>query len=182
MNTVTSATLRKHVELRNRTKAFSLRIVRLCDSLPSRRSSNVIATQLLRSGMSVAANYRAAGRARSKAEFIAKLGIVVEEADESVFWLELLVDAEIVSAKRLEPLLTEANELLAIFSASRTTSRRVVRVTRSPDHPITRFATTLFPDPRSHIRRWCTACVGQAGYAGLSSGNCSSGLHPLLKQ
>lgn len=123
MSSAASAKLVQHLELRNRTKSFALRILKLCDSLPARRSSNVIANQLLRSGMSVAANYRAAGRARSKAEFTAKLGVVVEEADETVFWLEMLFDGSIVTPKRLEPLLREANELLAIFSASRTTAR-----------------------------------------------------------
>jgi four helix bundle protein len=80
--------------------------------------------QLLRSGTSVGANYRAAGRARSKPEFIAKIGIVVEEADETVFWLECLGDSGIVKAKRLQDLLKEANSLLAIFAASQRTDRR----------------------------------------------------------
>jgi four helix bundle protein len=79
---------------------------------------------LLRSGTSVAVNYRALGRARSKSEFIAKMGVVVEEADETVFWLELLVEADIVPETRLGDLLKEANELLAIFAASQTTAKR----------------------------------------------------------
>ena len=79
--------------------------------------------QLLRCGTSVAANYRAVCRARSKAEFVAKIGVVVEEADETVFWLEMLVEAGIVQAERMEPLLKEANELLAIFAASQRTAR-----------------------------------------------------------
>ncbi len=83
----------------------------------------MIGRQVLRAGTSVAANYRAAGRARSRAEFVAKMGTVVEEADETVFWLELLVDAGIVPRPRMENLLGEANDLLAIFSASYTTAR-----------------------------------------------------------
>ena len=79
--------------------------------------------QLLRCATSVAANYRAAGRARSRAEFISKMGTVVEEADESVFWLEMLVDTEVVRREKIEPLLREGNELLAIFAASQRTAR-----------------------------------------------------------
>ena len=115
--------LDRHHDLRQRTKTFALRIIRLCDALPHRRSANAIASQLVRSGTSVAANYRAAGRARSKAEFIAKLGLVIEEADEVVFWVELLCESEIVEPSRLEPLLKEAHELLAIFAASRQTAK-----------------------------------------------------------
>jgi four helix bundle protein len=86
--------------------------------------ARVIASQLLRSGTSVAANYRAVCRARSRAEFLAKIGIVLEEVDESAFWLELLCDAGLVPAEKLTSLLAEANELTAIFNASRTTARR----------------------------------------------------------
>ena len=83
----------------------------------------MIGRQVLRSGTSVAANYRAACRARSKAEFVAKLGIVVEEADETVFWLELLVDAQVIRHAQIANVVTEANELLAIFAASQRTVR-----------------------------------------------------------
>jgi four helix bundle protein len=83
----------------------------------------VIGKQLLRSATSVAANYRAVQRARSKAEFVSKLGIVVEESDESQFWLELLVKADILPESRLESLISEANELTAIFVASQRTAR-----------------------------------------------------------
>jgi len=78
----------------------------------------------MRSGTSVAANYRAAGRARSRAEFVAKLGIVVEEIDETVFWIELLSETEVLSQEKTRPILKEANELLAIFAASQRTARR----------------------------------------------------------
>jgi four helix bundle protein len=124
--------IEKHEQLRQRTKAFAVRIVHLADALPHKRSAMVIANQMLRSGTSAAANYRAAGRARSKAEFISKLSIVIEEADETVFWLELLRDAEIVAAGKLGPLLQEACELRAIFAASRKTARG----DRSPDPQI----------------------------------------------
>jgi four helix bundle protein len=115
--------IERHQELRDRTKAFALRVVRMSRSLPKMREANVIAHQVLRSGTSVAANYRAVGRARSKAEFISKLGVVVEEADETVFWLELLSETGFVDREKLVPLLKEANELLLIFSASRRTAR-----------------------------------------------------------
>jgi four helix bundle protein len=115
--------LEKHKQLRDRTKNFALRIIRMSDAMPKTRASNVISNQILRSATGMAANYRAVGRARSKAEFIAKIGVVLEEADETVFWLEMLADAGIVQAAKLRDLLTEANELVAIFSASRRTAR-----------------------------------------------------------
>jgi four helix bundle protein len=87
------------------------------------REANVIAQQVLRSATSMAANYRAVGRARSKAEFVAKLGIVVEESDETVFWLELLVDSGMVPETKLRELMNEANQLLSIFSSSRRTAK-----------------------------------------------------------
>ena len=110
-------------ELKERTKQFAIRVVRLFRSLPKTEEARVVGKQALRSGTSVAANYRAVCRARSKAEFIAKIGVVVEEADETVFWLELLVETGIVAQARMDGLLTEANELLAIFSASQRTSK-----------------------------------------------------------
>ena len=95
----------------------------LVDHLPKNRKGRILGDQLLRSATSVAANYRAACRARSTAEFIAKLGIVVEESDEAIFWLELLSETGIVPAERLAELLSEAHELTAIFTAARRTSR-----------------------------------------------------------
>ncbi len=106
-----------------RTKAFAVQIVKIFRSLPRTEEARVIGKQLLRSSTSVAANYRAVCRARSKAEFISKVGIVVEEADETVFWLELLTETEIMNAKDVQPLLEEANELLAIFAASQKTAK-----------------------------------------------------------
>ncbi len=83
--------------------------------------------QLLRSGTSVAANYRAVCRARSRAEFVSKMAVVVQEADETLFWLELLVEVEILSAKRMKALITEATELLAVFGASLRTAKRELK-------------------------------------------------------
>ena len=111
-------------QLRERTKQFAIRVVKLFRSLPKTEEARVIGKQVLRSGTSVAANYRAVCRARSKVEFVAKIGVVVEEADETVFWLELLVETGIVSSVRMGGLLTEANELLAIFAASQRTAKR----------------------------------------------------------
>jgi len=112
-----------HEQLRRRTKPFAIRIVRLFQSLPKTDEARIVGKQLLRAGTSVAANYRAVGRARSKAEFVAKMDVVVEEADETVFWLELLVDTGIMPDRQMEELLMEANELLAIFAASHGTAK-----------------------------------------------------------
>lgn len=111
-------------ELQERTKAFALRVIKLVDSLPKKRSSDILGTQLLRSSTSVAANYRAACRARSQAEFIAKMGIVEEESDESTCWLELLTDAGLISRTKIESLLQKSSELTAIAVASIKTARR----------------------------------------------------------
>jgi len=110
-------------ELRNRTKKFALAIIRLFRSLPKTEEARIIGRQLMRAATSVAANYRAAGRARSRAEFVAKMGVVVEEADESVFWLEMLRDATVVAEPVIAPLLEEGNQLVAIFAASQRTAR-----------------------------------------------------------
>jgi four helix bundle protein len=110
-------------QLLARTKAFALRIIQLFRSLPKAPEAQVIGRQLLRSGTAVAANYRAACRARSRAEFIAKIGVVTEEADESALWMELLVDAGLIKNEQIEPLLKEARELTAIFTASRNTAK-----------------------------------------------------------
>src|SRR5262249_3188012 len=109
--------------LKNRTKQFALRIIKLFRSLPKTDEARILGKQVLRSGTSVGANYRAVCRARSTAEFIAKIGIVVEEADETVYWLELLVEAEIVSERKMNSLMEEANQLLAIFAASQRTAK-----------------------------------------------------------
>jgi four helix bundle protein len=111
-------------QLRVRTKEFAIRIVRLFQSLPKTDEARIIGKQVVRSGTSVAANHRAVGRARSRAEFVSRMGVVVEEADETAFWLELLIETSIIPEVRLRDLLTEANELLAIFAASLWTARQ----------------------------------------------------------
>jgi len=115
---------RQSEDMRVRTKQFALRIIRLVNSLPKSMVAREIGKQLVRSGMSVGSNYRAACRGRSAAEFRAKLGIVEEEADESAFWMELLVEAKIVPMQRLADLLDEANQLVAMTIASIQTSRK----------------------------------------------------------
>ena len=112
-------------DLKERTKQFALRVVRLYRALPARGEARVIGKQLLRSGTSVGANYRAACRARSRAEFVAKLGIVLEEADESWFWLEILQEPGIIRSTMLTPLLREATELTSIFAASICTAKGI---------------------------------------------------------
>jgi four helix bundle protein len=114
----------KHDNLKERTRLFALRIIRLIESLPKGRTSEVIGRQLLRSGTSVAANYRAACRAKSTADFIAKMGTVEEEADESIFWMELLIESKLVAKELLLDLMKEADELLAIIVSSIKTARR----------------------------------------------------------
>lgn len=109
-------------ELKKRTQQFALRIFRLDEALPKSYAGRAIAMQLIRSGSSIGANYRAACRGRSKAEFRAKLGVVIEEADESVYWLELIIEGDLLEKQKVEPLLNEANELTAIMVASRKSS------------------------------------------------------------
>ena len=106
-------------DLKKRTKQFALRILKLVAALPNNVQGRAIANQLVRAGTAVAANYRAACRGRSKAEFIAKLGTVEEEADESAFWMELIIEGELLKAQQVEPLLTEAIELRKIMASSR---------------------------------------------------------------
>ena len=111
-------------ELLERTKQFALRIFKLVGALPQTIQGRAVAAQLFRSGTSVAANYRAACRARSKPEFVAKLGVVEEEADESAFWLELIMDTNLRSATKVKPLLSEASEIVAIMASSKKTAAR----------------------------------------------------------
>jgi len=125
-------------ELKQRTKAFALRIIRLVEALPNTSTARVIGNQLLRAGTSVGANYRAACRARSQAEFISKIGVVEEEADESAYWLELLIEAAVLSPTKVQALLDEANELTAIFAASGRTAkeRQTSRSSANPQSAI----------------------------------------------
>jgi len=105
-------------ELKDRTKEFALRVMRLVDALPKSVQGRAIASQLVRSGTSVAANYRVACRARSRAEFISRIGVVEEEADESAFWMDLIIQSKTLPSKKVLPLLNEANEIVAIMAAS----------------------------------------------------------------
>lgn len=103
-------------DLREGTKAYALRIIRLYSKLPSSTETQVIGKQLLRSGTSPGANYREAHRARSNAEFIAKIGICLQELDESAYWIELLIESRLTPESKLAPLFDETNQLLAIFT------------------------------------------------------------------
>jgi four helix bundle protein len=114
-------------DLKERTKQFASRVMRLVDALPNTPKGRAIASQLVRSGTSVAANYRAACRGRSKAEFIAKVGIAEEEADETALWLELIIDDKLLPEKKVAPLLKEANEVTAIMAASYISASRASR-------------------------------------------------------
>jgi four helix bundle protein len=105
-------------QLKNRTKEFAKNIIHLCRNLPTNREGRLIGNQLFRSGTSVAANYRAACRGRSKAEFISKLAIVEEEADETLFWLELIKEMDILKGSVVDALMKESNEILAIMVSS----------------------------------------------------------------
>jgi len=110
-------------EFKKRTKDIALRIIKLVDSLPGSKSSEVIGKQLLRSGTSVGANYRAACRAKSSADLLHKLAIVEEEADESLYWIELLIDAKIIPEQKLSILMNDLNEIISMIVASIRTMR-----------------------------------------------------------
>jgi four helix bundle protein len=110
--------------LKDRTKRFAIDVIGFCDKLPTTHAGRTVAGQLIRCGTSVGANYRASCRARSRAEWIAKLGIVEEEADETLFWLEIAVEARLVPEDKVKALLKEADELTAIFVASLKTAKR----------------------------------------------------------
>ncbi len=117
------ASIREAEKLKERTKKFAVRVVMMFRALSKAPEARILGRQVIRSGTSVAANYRAACRARSKPEFISKIGIVLEEIDETVLWLEMLVECAIVRKARMGALLAEANELLAIFGATWRTAR-----------------------------------------------------------
>lgn len=111
-------------ELKQRTKQFALRVIRLVEALPATGVGRALGNQLVRSATSVGANYRAACRGRSRAEFVAKLGVVEEEVDESAYWMELITESNLLPATRVQSLLQEADELTAIFAASIRSARR----------------------------------------------------------
>src|SRR5882762_7506729 len=113
----------KSEEMKARTRAFALRVIRLAESLPSTPTANVIRNQMLRCGTSVGANYRAACRAKSRADFVSKMGTVEEEADETIYWMELLIESGLVDKNRVANLFDEANQLVAIVVTSIKTAR-----------------------------------------------------------
>ena len=114
----------KHQNLQDRTRKFALSVIKFTEQLPRADTSKILSRQLLRSGTSVGANYRAVCRAKSKADFISKMKTVLEEADESAFWIQLLLDATKVPTQVAQPLLAEANELTAIAASSINTAKR----------------------------------------------------------
>ena len=124
-------------EMKTRTKQFALRVIRLVESLPNGKAANVIGNQLLRSGTSVGANYRASCRAKSTADFVHKLSIVEEETDESIYWMELLVEGKIIKENLLENLMNEADQILSIIVSS----IKTVKEKRNPKSQI--------PNPKS---------------------------------
>jgi four helix bundle protein len=115
----------KSHDLKDRTKAFAKRVINLCRCLPKTEEGRLIRNQLFRAGTSVGANYRASCRARSKADFISKIGIVLEETDETLYWMEILTETGIMKSKLLSPLMQEADQLVAIFVTSLTTAKGV---------------------------------------------------------
>lgn len=120
-------------DLKKRTKQFALRVLKLVAALPNTVAGRAIGGQLVRLGTSVGSNYRAACRGRSRAEFIAKLGVVEEEADESAFWMELIIEGELLKRKQVVSLLDEANELARIMAQSRITAKNaLIRSERRP--------------------------------------------------
>lgn len=120
-------------ELKFRTKKLALAIIHFVDNLPKSDSTKIINRQIIRSATSVAANYRAACCSRSKADFINKLGIVEEEADETLFWLEMLVESNKVKREAIATIFNETNEIVAIFSASRKTAKSNQKIIKSPN-------------------------------------------------
>jgi four helix bundle protein len=120
-------------EMKNRTKAFAVRVIRMVEALPHSSTTNLIGGQLLRAGRSVGANYRAACRARSTADFLSKMGVVEEECDESMYWMEVLVAAKKLDPARSQALYEEAEELVKIVVASINTTRaRAQSAIRNP--------------------------------------------------
>jgi four helix bundle protein len=111
-------------DLKSRTRAFAVRVVEFVEKAPKSKLTDVVAYQLIRSVTSVAANYRAVCRSRSRADFVSKLGIVEEEADETLFWLEMLLDCRKVGTEEIRPLMDEAEQLTRIFAASRITAKQ----------------------------------------------------------
>lgn len=121
-------------ELKARTKKFALDIIKLVDELPNTKAGHTVGNQIVRSSTSVAANYRASCKAKSAADFIYKMSIVEEEADESLFWLEIIDESKMLPRERVQPLLIEANELTAIFTASGKTAKSNINIKKQSKH------------------------------------------------
>ena len=134
-------------EMKTRTRAFALRVIRLAESLPKTPLGNTIRNQMMRCGPSVGANYRASCRAKSRPDFISKMGTVEEEADETMYWIELSIDAGLMNRKRVQALLDEANEILSITVSSINTARSSEQARTSG-----RFNNSAFRIPNSEIR------------------------------
>jgi four helix bundle protein len=130
-------------ELKKRTKRFGLRVMKLVAALPNTPQGRTVGGQLVRAGTSVGANYGAACRARSRAEFTARLGVVEEEADESGYWLEVIIEGELMKARLVKPLLTEANELVAIMTSSRKTIYRKQLADGQAESRVSKSKTTI---------------------------------------
>jgi four helix bundle protein len=128
-------------ELQLRTKQFALRVIKLVEALPNKPVGWELGRQLLRSATSVSANYRAARRARSKKEFAAKIGVVVEEADESVHWIELVMESGLVKEARITALRQEAEALMRIFARTQRTARSANQIAKAPNRQITKSKT-----------------------------------------
>jgi four helix bundle protein len=114
-------------EMKKRTRGFALRVLKLVESLPNTQTADVLGKQLLRCGTSAGANYRAACRAKSKPDFIAKLSIVEEEADEAIYWIELLIEANLIKPNLVENLLDEANQILSIVVSAIKTTKELIK-------------------------------------------------------
>jgi four helix bundle protein len=136
-------------EFKKRTKLFSLRVIKLVESLSNGRIETILGNQLLRSGTSVGANYRSACRAKSTADFIFKMSIVEEEADETIYWMELLIEAGLLERDRLEKLITEANQLVAMTVASINTAKNKMKNRKS--ERASEFINSEIRNPKSEI-------------------------------
>jgi four helix bundle protein len=128
----TEGPLIRQIAMRKRTKDFALDTARMCASIPHSLPGRHVAGQLIRCSTSVAANYRAACRAKSRRDFISKIGVVLEEADESLFWLDFAKGLDLLAGEKFETLLSEADQLVAIFTATRSTARNRQRLARTP--------------------------------------------------
>ena len=138
-------------ELKKRTKQFGLRCIKVVEALPKNRTADVLGKQLLRSATSVGANYRSACRAQSKPTFISKIAIAIEEADESLFWLAMMIEAGLIPEKKLAELMQEGSEIVAILTASSKTAKRSLR------RPINNTCTAPLTARAGCV--WCSAGV-----------------------